>query len=71
MPSSIKPLFGMRQNSVKAEDPECYKTFIADLKEAMPNASLFIPGKNKCYTLQECHLKSCCCLHHSISCYKS
>lgn len=36
-----------RETLLEDADPQLYRQFVADIKETLPNASIFLPGTNR------------------------
>jgi hypothetical protein len=45
LPQPLRRLAEPRDTLLETSDPQCYKDFINELKELLPNCSLFLPGR--------------------------
>ena len=43
---SVRKCPSVRESLVEDSDQDCYKVFISELKEGLPSASVFLPGKH-------------------------
>ena len=61
--SDLEDICKVRETLVNATDPDCYQSFVTDLREVLPNATIFLPGKIIPLGIQvptiRCHCRSC------------
>ena len=43
--SDLEDICKVRETLVNTTDPDCYQSFVTDLREVLPNATIFLSGK--------------------------